>query len=1068
MKQIFKLGILFLAGFFAFSSSCTKDVFTEEDAFANQEDLELLKDSLATAQAQMNNDFAREMELLRDSLKRAGGIIDYSVAAVLASDAAWLSLSGDKVEGDSKGGQGMDGVTVTVSQYGQILTSTTNISGIAAFSDLRIGSVTVNVSKTGYCEVDFIAVLPALPDSVYVDAYSLVRQAGTMVPMFSLTDDLSTISGIATVETNLTNDAQEAAANVKIVASIDVECPTFYSRYIQMPSYDVYGCEDCGYWSFDYYAIIRQIAFHSAVFEATTAADGSFSLSVPSTPDGLPYFLSASEFATNQTLLQATLNNVPVWGVQTVRTFFGPPTMFSYSSIPTNGTGLYNVQSAYVTFSAPTGTPDAQPTEVAEATAVLTSSGIISINMINQGEGYTQAPRVRIEPGSGYNSVMAEGTAVVSGGKVTDVTITSEGSGYAPDDEPAIIFEESVQTVATAYAEFSWSVVDIEMTDNGSGYTSTAPDVTIVGSGTGAAAHAIMSSGVTDINVTDQGSGYTSIPLVTVSDNFSSWTDATAVMTENNPLHSITYQETNDFLWESTPSATIYGDGTGATADVTISNQGEVVRAIMNNAGSGYDEAPEVTFSGGGSGFGADAYAVLGLGADTVWYIVITDGGQGYTTNPTITFTGGGGSGASATAVRGYPVTDIALVAAGVGYSDVTNIVLDDGTYFEDYVDDCDVKFNMKVRDVDMDWNGYFFQSVPTVAFTPTDGNVTTAAEATAVLTWIIKDIEVDNPGSGYLVDDANDVTVLIDPPAGAGTQAEAGPTLGNGVLSGAELFEHGQGYTAAPHVIVAIDYDEEEDPVPPVQQAQMTASVSNGQLTGITITDPGAGYDFDTYNNGLYYIDITTFNSEPSADAQANPESGQIDYIAITNPGAGYVVAPKIEIIAADTAAANGFGSGAVATATIVDGRVAEITVTNAGSGYYVAPAVNMTVPFSSMTAVGRCNVTSDGRITGVDFSGGYPFTQGYGYTSPPTVTFTPSIGGKGTGAAGVAVVSNGRVTSMVMTNQGSGYIGKNNPNSAQSYSIFPVSYPVVMATAGKSYVRDINFGTGKRTIEQ
>jgi len=1065
MKQIFKLGILVFLGFIAFTSSCTKDVFTEEDAYANQEDLELLKDSLAIAQATLDHEYAMEMELLRDSLKKAGGIIDYSVAAVLATDASWLTYYDYKGENAGKGGQGMDGVTVTVSQYGQLLTSTTDASGIATFKDLRIGSVTVNVQKTGYCEVDFVAILPALPDSVYTDAYSLVRQAGTMVPMFSLTDNLSTISGIATVETDLTNDAPEAAADVKIVATIDVDNSSFIYKYIQMPYYDVYECDYCGYWSFDYYALIRQIAFHSTVFEATTAADGSFSLQVPSTPDGLPFVLCADEFAADQSLLQATLNSVPVWGVQTVRTMFGPPSAMTYSTIPTNGTELSNVQSAYVTFSAPTGTPDAQPTTEAEAYAVLTSSGIVSINMIYQGEGYTQAPRVYIAPGSGYNPVQAAGTAVVSGGKVTGVTITDPGSGYAPGENPEVYFEETVETEAGAVPEFSWSVVDLDLDldDIGSGYTQTPPGITIVGTGTGATAHAIMSAWVDSINMTAMGSGYTDTPLVNISDNFSSWSDATAVMTESNPLYSITYLGTGDTtLFLSTPTATITGDGTGATADVTISTVGKVIGYVVPLVGgSGYTFA-EVTISGGG-GFGATATATVFAGAITD--ITITDGGQGYTSNPTFTFTGDG-TGASATPVRGFPVTDISLNAPGVGYDDVTSIFLDDGTVSGNFLPNCDVKFDMGVRKVTLNDGGYFFDAAPTVSFTPVDGNGSGAA-ATALITWEIMDLVVDTPGSGYVVDGDDDVTVLIDPPAGAGVQAEASPVLGNGVLSGVEIYDHGQGYTAPPNVFIM--EESEGDIIPTVTSAaQISATVSNGQVTGLTIDDPGSGYDFDTYANGYYYIDITTFNSdaEAEAEAQANPESGQIDYIEIANPGAGYVVAPKIEIIAEDTAAANGFGSGAAATATIVDGRVAEITVTNPGSGYYVTPDVNITVPYSSMTAVGRCTVENDGRITGVKFTGGYPFTQGFGYDTPPTATFTPSIPGKGSGAEGVAVVNEGRVTNVIMTNQGSGYIGKNNPNTAKASAFLPSAS--VMATAGKAYVRDVNFGTGKRTIEQ
>jgi len=1064
MKQIFKIGILVFLGFIAFTSSCTKDVFTEEDAYANQEDLELLKDSLATAQAMLDNEFAMEMELLRDSLKKAGGIIDYSVIAVLATDASWLSYSEyDKGDNPGKGGTGMDGVTVTVSQYGQILTSTTDASGIATFSDLRIGSVTVNVQKTGYCEIDFIAVLPALPDSVYVNAYSLVRQAGTMVPMFSMSDDLSTISGIATVETDLTNDAPEPAANVKVTATIDVEDSHFVYKYLQMPFYDVVQCDYCSFWEFDYYALIRQIAFHSTVFETTTAADGSFTLQVPSTPDGLPYELSSDEFAADQSLLQATLNSVPVWGVQTVRTMFGPPSAMTYSSIPTNGTGLTNVQSAYVTYSAPTGTPDAQPTTVAEATAVLASSGIVSINMVDQGEGYTQVPRVYIAPGSGYNPVQAEGTAVVSGGKVTGVTITSAGSGYAPGDSPEVSFVETVETQAAADLEFSWSVVDLVLDVEGSGYTATAPGVTITGTGTGATAHAIMNAYVDSIAMTAMGSGYTDEPIVTISDNFSTWSDATAEMTVDNPLHSITYQGTNPTLFLSTPTATITGGGTGATADVTINTVGEVIGYVVPLVGgSGYTFA-EVTISGGG-GFGATATATISAGAITD--ISITDGGQGYTSNPTFTFTGDG-TGASATAVRGFPVTDISLNAPGVGYDDVTSIFLDDGTVSAEFSGDCDVKFDMGVRSVTLNDGGDFFDAAPTVAFTPVDGNGSGAA-ATALITWEIMDLVVDTPGSGYVVDEDDDVTVLIDPPAGAGVQAEASPVLGNGVLSGVEIYNHGQGYTAPPNVFIMQDGGEGDDFVPAVTSAAViTATVSGGVVTGLTITDPGSGYDYETYyEDDDYFIEITTYNSDAEAIAQANPESGQIDYIQITNPGAGYVIAPKIEIIVADTAAANGFGSGAAATATIVDGRVAEITVTNPGSGYYVIPTVNITVPFSSMTAVGRCVVETDGRISGVGFTGGYPFTQGFGYDTPPTLTFTASIPGKGSGAEGVAVVKEGRVTNVIMTNQGSGYIGKNNPNTAKASAFSPSS--TVVATAGKAYVRDVNFGTGKRTIEQ
>ncbi|HAN79659.1 MAG TPA: hypothetical protein DCQ31_18805, partial [Bacteroidales bacterium] len=72
-----------------------------------------------------------------------------------------------------------------------------------------------------------------------------------------------------------------------------------------------------------------------------------------------------------------------------------------------------------------------------------------------------------------------------------------------------------------------------------------------------------------------------------------------------------------------------------------------------------------------------------------------------------------------------------------------------------------------------------------------------------------------------------------------------------------------------------------------------------------------------------------------------------------------------------------------------------------------------------------------------------------------------------KGSGATGVAIIRNGMVDQIVMTNQGSGYVGKN--RAKQDFSLVPTG------TAGatfnvfgaKTYMRDINLGTGKRTIE-
>jgi hypothetical protein len=119
-------------------------------------------------------------------------------------------------------------------------------------------------------------------------------------------------------------------------------------------------------------------------------------------------------------------------------------------------------------------------------------------------------------------------------------------------------------------------------------------------------------------------------------------------------------------------------------------------------------------------------------------------------------------------------------------------------------------------------------------------------------------------------------------------------------------------------------------------------------------------------------------------------------------------------------------------------------------------------------MKAVAKCLVSADGRITGVDFTGGYPYTKGYGYNAVPTVTFLPSVTGKGSGAKGVAILEGGQIDNVVMTNQGSGYIGRNYPTSLKNLAITPPQSEPILATAGKAIFRDIYFGTGKRIIEQ
>ena len=91
----------------------------------------------------------------------------------------------------------------------------------------------------------------------------------------------------------------------------------------------------------------------------------------------------------------------------------------------------------------------------------------------------------------------------------------------------------------------------------------------------------------------------------------------------------------------------------GGSAPVTFTEGTHTtgVSAItLGSAGSGYTDTPTVTLAGGG-GTGATAYAIVSNGS--VVSVHIGAVGVGYSSNPTVSFSGGGGSGATANCTIG-------------------------------------------------------------------------------------------------------------------------------------------------------------------------------------------------------------------------------------------------------------------------------------------------------------------------------------------------------------------------------------------------------------------------------
>lgn len=153
-----------------------------------------------------------------------------------------------------------------------------------------------------------------------------------------------------------------------------------------------------------------------------------------------------------------------------------------------------------------------------------------------------------------------------------------------------------------------------------------------------------------------------------------------------------------------------------------------------------------------------------------------------------------------------------------------------------------------------------------------------------------VASILVGNAGAGYA--DEPEVTIT----GGGGFGAKAVSTITNGIA--VEVEDGGAGYTAAPTVVIG----------PPASggvQAVATATVAGGAVTGVTITNPGAGYTTPP---------PVAFEGGGGAGAEAMAHlSGHVTGIVITNHGFGYDAPPTVTIAQPPVG-----GVQATATATI------------------------------------------------------------------------------------------------------------------------------------------------------
>lgn len=314
-------------------------------------------------------------------------------------------------------------------------------------------------------------------------------------------------------------------------------------------------------------------------------------------------------------------------------------------------------------------------------TSGIIGAGVLQLNILNAGSGFTSAPTLSLSGGGGTGATATCTVDTSSAGDIGSLTLTNPGAGYTA--APGVSITSGTGTGATAHAALvPTSIASLSLSAGGSGYldqrslsvsitdgggigfgatgTATLTPTTVAsaapaatgtgytmatvtvtgGGGTGAAFTAnIVGTSVTSYTRTNAGSGYTSPPdLAIVGDG----TGALAVATlTGTSVATITL--TGGGSNYSSPSVAIAGSGGSGATVIAVLTPTNIDHLVLDASGSGYSDASVGVSGGGGGGAAATANILAGFINATM----ITNAGTGYTAGPTVTISGGGGDGSA-------------------------------------------------------------------------------------------------------------------------------------------------------------------------------------------------------------------------------------------------------------------------------------------------------------------------------------------------------------------------------------------------------------------------------------
>ena len=683
---------------------------------------------------------------------------------------------------------------------------------------------------------------------------------------------------------------------------------------------------------------------------------------------------------------------------------------YNYSSTPT------------VTFSAPIGGRTA--TAVAITTSIGGARSIKEIVLTDAGEGYREPPTVTISGGGGVGAAATVGIESFRQG-VSRAVVLSSGDGYT--DVPVVTFGSPTFTGATGSAVVSNNTVSsIVLSDGGSSYD---PDkeigITIsppTGSGfvQATANTAIANGKLVSLSVNNAGIGYSVEPAVTIDapTGVGSTAVVTATINANENVETLSIASSGQF-YVGNPILTIdapTGIASTATANTTFtSNSGlSTFSYSLTSPGRYYLSQPTLTIK----------YLALSAGFDATspkygtvaWKLIDADNDRNLTWNGNQTTIDQEGSvqlyfKAQSSNVGFSTILELNKVSNGgedvtlgintlgrvelgigtVSIASTTSASVRDDTWHYVYIENKN-EFGGQLTSLYLDGD---LEGSTTFALAGDKPLITNANLTPPVLK--------NSFNTGILVDDIYSTNVLSG--IGSFVPLSGVSTLGVTTLSS------------------TITYDDFENVIGTEQEISINANIENGEVVSLDNNSTTLTGIVTALTSALIDAPLgvaTNFR----ATASATISEGFVNSVSIASSGAGYLTTPNVAVSSATGSPSQFTATGRAKINGF--GQISEFEILTMGGGYLLAPSVTIDPPLGR-TAEAFGNVGLDGAIDSVTFT-----KIGVGYTVPPTVGFSNTIGDRDgesgfSTATGTIVLDNNQnnILRVNITNPGAGYLG-------------------------------------------